>query len=157
MHSFGRWYHCRRFPVIFVGYLMLSGCNYDLGRFDRATTIRRHTTQYRHVHYSSSQTKLKPPAWNSEGFLIVHYYALVHIGLGHHGLMSDVSPSGRLSLLCLNLSRERKGIGSWKLTERKPHDRVDLWPLPYLTLPYGEGVLPPSAEAYGGPDAHDLW
>ena len=28
---------------------------------------------------------------------------------------------------------------------------------PYLTLPYGEGVLPPSAEAYGGPDAHDLW
>ena len=25
--------------------------------------------------------------------------------------------------------------------------------LPYLTLPYGEGVLPPSAEASGGPNA----
>jgi len=24
----------------------------------------------------------------------------------------------------------------------------------YLTLPYGEGVLPPSAEASGGPSAH---
>ena len=26
--------------------------------------------------------------------------------------------------------------------------------LPYLTLPYGEGVLPPSAEASGEPNAH---
>ena len=26
--------------------------------------------------------------------------------------------------------------------------------LPYLTLPYGEDVLPPSAEASNGPNAH---
>jgi len=26
--------------------------------------------------------------------------------------------------------------------------------VPYLTLPYGEGVLPPSAEASSGPNAH---
>jgi len=27
-------------------------------------------------------------------------------------------------------------------------------PVPYLTLPYGEDVLPPSAEASSGPNAH---
>ena len=26
--------------------------------------------------------------------------------------------------------------------------------LPYLTLPYGEDILPPSAEASNGPNAH---
>jgi len=28
--------------------------------------------------------------------------------------------------------------------------------LPYITLPYGEDVLPPSAEASSGPNAHPL-
>jgi len=31
---------------------------------------------------------------------------------------------------------------------------TDILPLPYLTLPYGEDVLPPSAEASNGPNAH---
>ena len=45
-------------------------------------------------------------------------------GVGHYATMSV-----RLSVLCLTLSRERKGAASWKLAGGKPITRVTRDPI----------------------------
>jgi len=42
------------------------------------------------------------------------------VGRGHNALMAVLCLSVCLSVPCLTLSRERKGIESWNLAERKP-------------------------------------
>ena len=48
------------------------------------------------------------------------YYATAPIGWRHKALMAVVCLSVCLSVPCLTLSRERKGVASWKLARRKP-------------------------------------
>ena len=64
---------------------------------------------------------------------------------------------GKLLLRCGVLggaSAPTEGGEGRVISWRPPAYSLLLLTLPYLTLPYGEDVLPPSAEASNGPNAH---